>query len=54
MPLVYWENDTLLWDDLPGEQLGKCIYNAWEVKQQFRELWLTARCFEEIVLIFLE
>lgn len=36
------------------EQLGKCIYNTWKVKQQFRELQLTAESFEEIILIFLE
>lgn len=54
MPSIYWENDTSLWDDFNMEQLGKCIYNAWKVKQQFRELQLTAESFEEIILIFLE
>lgn len=51
---IHWENDTSLWDDFHMEQLGKCIYNAWKVKQQFRELWLTAENFEAIILIFLE
>lgn len=54
MASTHWENDTSLWDDFHMEQLGKCIYNAWKVKQQFRELWLTAESFEEIILIFLE
>lgn len=54
LPLTHWENDTSLWDDFHMEQLGKCIYNACKVKQQFWELWLTAESFEEIILIFLE
>lgn len=54
MPPIHWENDTSLRDDFHMEQLGKCIYNAWKVKQQFRELWLTAESFEEVIIIFLE
>lgn len=51
--LHYWSTGkmTLLWYDFDMVQLWKCIYNAWNVKECFRELWLTAENFGEIILL---
>lgn len=49
----YWSTGkmTLLWYDFDMVQLWKCIYDAWKVKECFRELWLTAENFGEIILL---